>query len=275
MCGGTRRPIRSMLISYSLSPRVRGNPRPGLSRHRPGRSIPACAGEPVTAEPQERQIPVYPRVCGGTCPRRRECPAGRGLSPRVRGNLAMLQAAVDLVGSIPACAGEPGQIPPGDGLAEVYPRVCGGTRSSSFPLLAVVGLSPRVRGNQRRCDGEGDKVGSIPACAGEPRVTSGAVIAWRVYPRVCGGTWPRVVDDRSSEGLSPRVRGNPTLRMWINRGKRSIPACAGEPPPFHAAGILPQVYPRVCGGTPYFGGVHAAARGLSPRVRGNRPAAIR
>ena len=50
-------------------------------------------------------------------------------------------------------------------------------------------------------------------------------------------------------GLSPRVRGNPSVQRGCFRCPGSIPACAGEP--FRAAGMFPlsRVYPRVCGGT--------------------------
>ena len=54
---------------------------------------------------------------------------------------------------------------------------------------------------------------------------------------------------RPGKGLSPRVRGN--LRPSTSEGenKRSIPACAGEPPWSGAAQPWAKVYPRVCGGT--------------------------
>ena len=56
---------------------------------------------------------------------------------------------------------------------------------------------------------------------------------------------------------------------------RSIPACAGEPPPHTRWRPAGWVYPRVCGGTAGQFGVRRAGNGLSPRVRGNpdaRPA---
>ena len=141
---------------------------------------------------------------------------------------------------------------------------------------AVMGLSPRVRGNlcafqcygesigQRSipaCAGEPQSKGcssttisairSIPACAGEPDDTSDDGAADEVYPRVCGGTHQGCPDNRYGKGLSPRVRGN--------RSKK----------PF--GGLATTVYPRVCGGTrlpgPYI--VDPIEEGLSPRVRGN------
>ena len=92
---------------------------------------------------------------------------------------------------------------------EVYPRVCGGTLAGQLPLLLVQGLSPRVRGNPSANQRGVPAVRSIPACAGEPGggVDTGA--AGKVYPRVCGGTTIRNMNEGEEGGLSPRVRGNP------------------------------------------------------------------
>ena len=51
--------------------------------------------------------------------------------------------------------------------------------------------------------------------------------------------------------------------------KRSIPACAGEPPPTSSPSAGQAVYPRVCGGTICIGHMVNELEGLSPRVRGN------
>ena len=71
------------------------------------------------------------------------------------------------------------------------------------------------------------------------------------------------------EGLSPRVRGNPAGVIIISCYQRSIPACAGEPPPGNGQPGLVEVYPRVCGGTGRNMSPAGARKGLSPRVRGN------
>ena len=51
----------------------------------------------------------------------------------------------------------------------VYPRVYGGTAEEWMPKIADWGLSPRVRGNRGRVDAQDRRLGSIPACTGEPR----------------------------------------------------------------------------------------------------------
>ena len=91
----------------------------------------------------------------------------------------------------------------------------------------------------------------------------------RVYPRVYGGTSGSGQRGMSARGLSPRVRGNRgrTPRPYVCNG--SIPACTGEPiaaSPSHASTV---VYPRVYGGTMVSPRHVPPPRGLSPRVRGN------
>ena len=152
----------------------------------------------------------------------------------------------------------------------VYPRVCGGTSRAPGCLQSPAGLSPRVRGNPPLVSPRVDPSGSIPACAGEPpRVVANPVISG-VYPRVCGGTLIALVEDEHAVGLSPRVRGNQHRARVGNVQYRSIPACAGEPGRTRRAPRWCAVYPRVCGGTGFTSSANDAAKGLSPRVRGNR-----
>ena len=72
-----------------------------------------------------------------------------------------------------------------------------------------------------------------------------------------------------TEGLSPRVRGNPFAHHLADPHRGSIPARAGEPE--EAARDVDQVgvYPRACGGTSSWSRTDAWLPGLSPRVRGN------
>ena len=226
VCGGTPTSITPTWCSRGLSPRVRGNPKIWPTEIPLSGSIPACAGEPPPAPPEPGSCGVYPRVCGGTfrpsspgsipaCagePRHtmtrtrwtrvypRVCggtPAyddpdtlDAGLSPRVRGNPGTAIRPKDGPGSIPACAGEPHMLglPP---RVKVYPRVCGGTDVLSSVSSRPQGLSPRVRGNPAAGSGGRPAAGSIPACAGEPRIWGRAAECQRVYPRVCGGTTSR------------------------------------------------------------------------------------
>ena len=192
---------------------------------------------------------VYPRVCGGTRSPGAPTAAWCGLSPRVRGNrLPFLPGDPD-PGSIPACAGEPFLIITYSSNRKVYPRVCGGTHAGYMRTFNTIGLSPRVRGNHNARQQRLDQGGSIPACAGEPVLASMVTAVSPVYPRVCGGTRRPRRRLRWREGLSPRVRGNPAGWTTAATITGSIPACAGEPRHQVVHAAMPEVYPRVCGGT--------------------------
>ena len=93
-----------------------------------------------------------------------------------------------IIGSIPACAGEPFVRWARVANDRVYPRVCGGTASGRRRHHRLKGLSPRVRGNLYHAGQAGAIRGSIPACAGEPAAARSPLVAPAVYPRVCGGT---------------------------------------------------------------------------------------
>ena len=242
-----REQLRGSRGDHGLSPRVRGNHSLNARLEERERSIPACAGEPTRRTTWTRPYGVYPRVCGGTFlfgvirPRR--------------------------LGSIPACAGEPrlsGALPAG--VSGLSPRVRG-----NLPLTTSCapanGLSPRVRGNHLLQSLDA-RQGSIPACAGEPHGVS-VNRRGEVYPRVCGGTTYSRHCSSLTDGLSPRVRGNPAMELHdaplgglsprvrgnrrvlrLTRSLGSIPACAGEPTGTSLrVAVVVRVYPRVCGGT--------------------------
>ena len=269
VCGGTRQATERAQWATGLSPRVRGNRVGVAERVSRDRSIPACAGEPSGDPLHLQRTSVYPRVCGGT---RRPSPLRgcmSGLSPRVRGNRTDNVASQLCQGSIPACAGEPVPYPLSLCRYGVYPRVCGGTIVTVASNIPATGLSPRVRGNRHRRTGMVERLGSIPACAGEPLRDARHVGAGPVYPRVCGGTPSEEPLGADADGLSPRVRGNHCGRAVRATARGSIPACAGEPIWIGASGLVVKVYPRVCGGTFTILVTAARMRGLSPRVRGN------
>ena len=127
-------------------------------------------------------------MCGGTFLSDYTYILLHGLSPRVRGNPLRLLGDGRYRGSIPACAGEPALQDRGGLLSEVYPRVCGGTRTSVLIANIAMGLSPRVRGNRSAAASTAWEPRSIPACAGEPRSGGLHLYYLWVYPRVCGGT---------------------------------------------------------------------------------------
>ena len=228
MCGGTVILDRRSASSGGLSPRVRGNliqlgevwPKPSLSPRVRGNLI--QLGE-VWPKPG-----LSPRVRGNPSFSRSSLVGERSI-PACAGNRAGRTVHASREGSIPACAGEPTKSwnrLPG---ARVYPRVCGGTSKKAAMDVSRKGLSPRVRENPLRGIRHPQRIGSIPACAGEPNFGESVQRCERVYPRVCGGTFSVNCRSIVKPGLSPRVRGNLDLDFLDQPDFGSIPACAGEP----------------------------------------------
>ena len=228
-CGGTGRGFFAMASRTGLSPRVRGNRKLRGSDGRPSGSIPARAGEPRSTSSRSPIVRVYPRACGGTRGGRRLHWLVTGLSPRVRGNQAQTPGRLYAMGSIPARAGEPALSIPRHRSCRVYPRACGGTVFSPCRRWRYSGLSPRVRGNHLPGFPAPSAPGSIPARAGEPNMLVRVLPPTGVYPRACGGTSRLSGFNLKVEGLSPRVRGNPSPRRPRRGSRGSIPARAGEP----------------------------------------------
>ena len=233
-------------------------------------SIPAHAGEPISARPFARKGWVYRRACGGIQARLKRSMRISGLSPRMRGNRNRRRPTDPSGGSIPAHAGEPYLDIRRRHNNAVYPRACGGTAIATEYDRVVGGLSPRMRGNLGRASGQVQVDGSIPAHAGEPtRPSSRPCLRW-VYPRACGGTRDNTCCLVQPKGLSPRMRGNRRAVVVEDLAHGSIPAHAGEPRDVAFRRDLQQVYPRACGGTRRKRSGSPKAPGLSPRMRGNQ-----
>ena len=148
-CGGTAVGTFADVEAVGLSPRLRGNRIRALPNVWHLRSIPAPAGEPQECGATKLFTKVYPRACGGTAAGRLSFELQNGLSPRLRGNLSVMDKAMVSLGSIPAPAGEPQLDQRGYQLPGGYPRACGGTCRPTDPSSSGRGLSPRLRGNLR------------------------------------------------------------------------------------------------------------------------------
>ncbi len=271
-CGGNRRSGPSGTGTGGLSPPMRGK----LVRvhdHPPGRrSIPAHAGETAPRSPRTITRSVYPRPCGGNCPFAPIVLATHGLSPPMRGKLTLPASSRRYAGSIPAHAGETGAACAICNPSRVYPRPCGGNNGLSPRLSQVRGLSPPMRGKLVTQVGGYARAGSIPAHAGETRVRSRPPSAAGVYPRPCGGNMTAPTQPSLLLGLSPPMRGKLVMGGPLILITRSIPAHAGETP-CRVVRLSPTaVYPRPCGGNFVVLHPEEIMEGLSPPMRGKRPA---
>ena len=124
--GGNQYIVAGATSGSGLSPRGRGKPPLAVADAGVLGSIPAWAGETPSIKARPIFSAVYPRVGGGNVIPLLPSRAMKGLSPRGRGKRRAERHHADILGSIPAWAGE---TPTSRRLLmseTVYPRVGGG-----------------------------------------------------------------------------------------------------------------------------------------------------
>ena len=262
-------PVALALPLWGLSPLARGN-RPSCEEMG-GRlgPIPARAGEPCRDRKPCARIWAYPRSRGGTILFRIPASGPPGLSPLARGNLREYSLCACGVGPIPARAGEPASPTQGERAFRAYPRSRGGTFLRNHLCRVARGLSPLARGNLEKRIFLENRVGPIPARAGEPVAVKDCNGTDRAYPRSRGGTRRGAGAFLGIEGLSPLARGNQLLGCDAYWTTGPIPARAGEPSGWRMLRWWARAYPRSRGGTADKRMLLILRTGLSPLARGN------
>ena len=147
VCGGAKFDPAYKDALEGPSPRVRGSRLQKLPQSVTIGSIPACAGEPISRLTISACFRVHPRVCGGALIAVSLRSGRKGPSPRVRGSHSCIAQSHYSFGSIPACAGEPGESGVTTAANGVHPRVCGGAALRDTFDNGGTGPSPRVRGS--------------------------------------------------------------------------------------------------------------------------------
>ena len=153
-----------------LSPRARGKRSVADTQAPRAGPIPAGAGETPRATSSPRLVRAYPRGRGGNRGGLDMAKRYGGLSPRARGKPAEPGSRLQLLGPIPAGAGETRRLRACRRRCTAYPRGRGGNYPSPILITALwayprgrggnwccpcfapcaVGLSPRARG-KREC----------------------------------------------------------------------------------------------------------------------------
>ena len=144
--GGNVAGLRRATVANGLSPHGRGKRRRVTAVCGGKRSIPARAGETISACASSDNAGVYPRTGGGNINAVHNKGCQYGLSPHGRGKLAGLPDNAVVKRSIPARAGETGIFPPMWRPGGVYPRTGGGNMSRMSKAEGAIGLSPHGRG---------------------------------------------------------------------------------------------------------------------------------
>ena len=136
------------------------------------------------------------------------------------------------------------------------------------------GSSPRARGTLRPEPAEMRRGRFIPAGAGNTvGVDTGAGGA-TVHPRGRGEHPARRTRRLSQAGSSPRARGTPGARLWLQLRRRFIPAGAGNTVQVAALSVGMPVHPRGRGEHDSTRTGYQNSSGSSPRARGTHFALI-
>ena len=165
---------------------MRGTPR---SRRLKGcwtRTIPAYAGNTLGFRSGVFRLRDHPRVCGEHSPRAAQSAIDLGSSPRMRGTLCLCLINVELLGIIPAYAGNTIRIVPRNAAKRDHPRVCGEHSQVIDRQCLPPGSSPRMRGTLPSKRESMCSLGIIPAYAGNTgEHQKRRCFRWD-HPRVCG-----------------------------------------------------------------------------------------
>ena len=191
-----------------------------------------------------------------------------GLSPQVRGTLFQWADNIKRERFIPAGAGNTFSSTAICSAVAVYPRRCGEHTPVNTCLTTGSGLSPQVRGTQKRKSPAEWQGRFIPAGAGNTSPAARRAPARTVYPRRCGEHTAPPGPDFGACGLSPQVRGTRAFGSARAKPPRFIPAGAGNTSDREALAFAIAVYPRRCGEHRCRHGRGRGACGLSPQVRG-------
>ncbi len=120
-----------------------------------------------------------------------------------------------------------------------------------------------------------EKVGSIPACAGEPMCATCSSPPRRVDPRMRGGAHRPPGFSGCGAGRSPHARGSLPAGILDKTKSGSIPACAGEPSAPQPCRWCTRVDPRMRGGAYVKASPALGVGGRSPHARGSRSRPLR
>ena len=153
-------------------------------------------------------------------------------------------------------------------IPTVHPRACGEHLDAVVETLRAAGSSPRLRGTHRGRGPLPERLGFIPAPAGNTRAGFRLHRRFTVHPRACGEHCHRSQEGASAAGSSPRLRGTRDGAVVHVHVHRFIPAPAGNTLRDRAAPRTGPVHPRACGEHPGMIVHSGDYYGSSPRLRG-------
>ena len=171
VCGEHRAVMDVIIKAPGSSPRMRGTPCWRLVSVLVLGIIPAYAGNTPVPARLTFSRRDHPRVCGEHQVCQAHCRSPSGSSPRMRGTLDCDWFDGDVLGIIPAYAGNTCQSPCQNTSGRDHPRVCGEHALMASKMPVNAGSSPRMRGTRGANPRRTHRMGIIPAYAGNtPRL---------------------------------------------------------------------------------------------------------
>ncbi len=211
---------------------------------------------------------VYPRWRGELDRTASVVSSGSGLSPLARGTPVFANLWTIAIRFIPAGAGNTGSATAAPMTTSVYPRWRGEHEMLVSVNAANTGLSPLARGTHILQNTRLISTRFIPAGAGNTALSFSYYRPATVYPRWRGEHYRTDCRILFFCGLSPLVRGTQRQVVAALRGRRFIPAGAGNTYIRAKNKATATVYPRWRGEHAGFESSGARDAGLSPLARG-------
>ena len=213
---------------------------------------------------------VYPRWRGELDRTASVVSSGSGLSPLARGTPVFANLWTIAIRFIPAGAGNTGARNTKPCICSVYPRWRGEHVIRRAAAHVDLGLSPLARGTRRPEFFKALQLRFIPAGAGNTTVQTAGYYFFAVYPRWRGEHLLLELVECCYSGLSPLARGTQRQVVAALRGRRFIPAGAGNTYIRAKNKATATVYPRWRGEHPLPVIQLHCQCGLSPLARGTR-----
>ena len=152
----------------------------------------------------------------------------RGPSPRIRGESVRKRPNVDVAGTIPANTGRIRWLPCQCHVCWDHPREYGENPAKNSTPRRRDGPSPRIRGEYTWTHRAARTTGTIPANTG--RITSSVMFgtSGTDHPREYGENVKSGINEASSWGPSPRIRGEFASLSLFSARRGTIPANTGR-----------------------------------------------
>ena len=230
--------------------------------------IPALAGNTKTPTFFKSACRDHPRACGEHVEELDRFMSQQGSSPRLRGTLLIAFLGIMLFGIIPALAGNTRYCRQYMATVGDHPRACGEHATDANAMLPIKGSSPRLRGTRALLAMSVNRVGIIPALAGNTVDVHRSSLMMRDHPRACGEHHWALRSRSPWTGSSPRLRGTPRRPPVVRQIRGIIPALAGNTMRACSPANSARDHPRACGEHLAEWQADMRSRGSSPRLRG-------